>query len=217
MTTIARTAEPSRIRRVTTTRLLIGGAAAPPVFATAVLVQAATRDGYAITRHPASVLANGNLGWVQITTFLVTGALMLGCAIGVKRVLQEGPGHVWGPRLLALQGVGLIIAGLFRMDAADGFPTGTPDGVPSTMSWHAVVHNLAGTVSFVAMIVLCSVLARRFTGAWARVGRLCAVLFAAGLVWAFSGGTAGALTLFLGVITAWSWISVTAARLVRTA
>jgi hypothetical protein len=159
------------------------------------------------------VLANGDLGWVQISTFLATGGLMLAYAIGARQMITTGPGRRWIPRLLGIQGIGLIIAGLFRMDPADGFPIGTPAGMPATMSTTANVHNMAGTVTFLAMIITCFVLARRFAGAWAALGRVCGALFVAGLLWCYSGGPAGSLTLFLGVVTAWSWLSGTAAHL----
>ena len=78
------------------------------------------------------------------------------------------------------------------------------------MSWHSVVHNLAGTVVFLAMIATCFVLARRFTGPWRTIGYVCGATFSIALVWCYTGGTAGALILFLGVVTGWSWISATA-------
>jgi hypothetical protein len=198
-------------------RLLGAAAAAAPLFATSVLVQAATRDGYDITRHPASMLANGDLGWVQIATFLTAGLLMLAGAVGLRTVLRQGPGRVWGPRLLTAEGVGLLIAGVCRLDPADGFPPGTPTGTPATMSWHSVAHNLAGTVVFLAMIATCFVLARRFTGPWRTIGYVCGATFSIGLVWCYTGGAGGALILFLGVVTGWSWICATAAHLARTA
>jgi hypothetical protein len=216
MTAIAANTTTTGVRTpVRAVRLLAGPAVAAPVWTVAVLIQAATRDGYDITRHPASMLANGSLGWVQIATFLVTGVLMLCGAVGARRVLRAGPGRTWAPRLLAVEGAGLLIAGAFRMDPGDGFPAGTPAGMPATPSWHATVHNLAGTVVFLAMIATCFVLARRVRGAWAWTGRSCGLAFAAGLVWCFGGGTAGALALFLGVVIAWSWIAATAARLAR--
>jgi len=200
---------------MTARRLLLGGAFAAPLFIVAVLTQAATRPGYDLTRHPASVLANGDLGWVQITTFLLSGALMLGAAVGLRRV----EGGRWSPILFAVVGVGLIGAGVFRLDPLDGFPPGTPAGVPTSMSWHSVLHNVFATPAFLAMIVGCFVLARRFGAAgqrrWAVAGRVGGVLFIVGLVWAFAGGAAGALTLFLGVSAAWLWLSASTAGLAR--
>jgi Protein of unknown function (DUF998) len=199
--------------------LLAGGVIAAPIFAVAVVLQALTRPGFDLTRHPASMLANGDLGWIQITTFLVTGVLMLGCAIGVRRVLRGGRGGTWGPILLAILGAGLVVAGIFRMDPGDGFPVGTPAGTPTSMSGHAIVHNVAGSLAFLSLIVACFVLARRFADAgqrrWATYGRVSGVLFAAGLAWAVTGGRAGSLTLFLGVVIAWTWVAGSAARLAR--
>jgi hypothetical protein len=107
------------------------------------------------------------------------------------------------------------------MDPGDGFPVGTPAGVPAAVSWHFVVHNVGGSLSFLSMIALCFVLARRFTAdglrAWAVTGRVSGVLFAVGLGWAMSGGTAGALTLFLGDVAAWLWIAASMAVLRRRA
>lgn len=205
-----------RTRTVSPAVLLATATTGAPVFATAVVSQAAARDGYDITRHPASMLANGNFGWVQVTTFLVCGAVMLVGALGARRTMRFGAGHTWGPRLLAIQGAGLIVAGIFRLDPAEGFPKGTPAGTPTTMSWHSIVHNLAGTIAFLAMIAACFVLARRFIGLWAKTGRLCGALFSVGLVWCYTGGADGALILFLGVVIAWSWISATAARVARS-
>jgi hypothetical protein len=214
MTTLTTAAPaPTAGRAGATARLLAAGALAAPLFAGSVLAQAATRDGYDITRHPASVLADGSLGFLQVATFLACGALTLGYAAGARRALATGPGARWAPRLLAVQGVGLLVAGVFRMDPVDGFPVGTPAGTPATLSPAAIVHNLAGSITFAALIALCFVLALRFTGAYRAAGRGCGTLFAAGLVWCFAGGAAGALTLFLGCVTAWTWTAVTATRL----
>jgi Protein of unknown function (DUF998) len=203
--------------RGTTRRLLAGGALAAPLFVVSALAQAATRPGYDLTRHPVSVLSNGDLGWIQIGTFLVTGFLTLGYAVAARRVLPAGRAGTWGPVLLAVQGAGLVVAGAFRLDPLDGFPPGTPAGQPASVSWHAMVHNVAGSLAFLSMIGLCFVLARRFAATgyrrWAAAGRVCGVVFAAGLVWALTGGRDGALTLFVGVVAAWLWIAASAARL----
>ncbi len=193
-------------------------ALAAPVFTVAAVVQAAARDGYDITRHPVSMLALGDAGWVQTASFVVTGLLSLAGAAGARRLLRGGRGRTWGPILLALIGAGLLVAGVFRMDASDGFPAGTPDAPLTTMSGHMILHNVGGSLSFLSMIALCFVLAARFRvhgrNGWAVSGRVAGVLFALGLGWAMTGGEAGALTLFLGVAVAWNWI---AAALLATA
>jgi hypothetical membrane protein len=202
---------------VTTTArspLLLAGALAAPLFTVAVLAQAALRPGYDLTRHPASVLANGSYGWVQVATFLATGVLTLAGAAGMRRAAGRLPAA-----LLTVQGLGLIVAGVFRMDPVDGFPIGTPPGQPASFSTEAMVHNAAASLSFLALIVACFVLARRLRGRlggrWAAAGVAAGVVFTAGLGWALSGGAAGSLTLFLGVVVAWSWVAATELRLSR--
>src|SRR6266508_6728134 len=111
-----------------TRTLLASGIAAGPLFVAVVLVQAVIRDGFDLTRHAVSLLSNGHLGWIQITSFAATGLLTIACAVGIRRVLGRGPGGTWGPRLVGIFGAGLVSAGVFRADATDGFPPGTPPG-----------------------------------------------------------------------------------------
>jgi hypothetical protein len=86
--------------------LLACGIAAAPLFLAVVLVQAATREGFDLTRHPISLLSLGDRGWIQIANFVVTGGLYLACAIGMRRVLHPGPGGRWGPWLVGVHGLG---------------------------------------------------------------------------------------------------------------
>ena len=53
---------------------------AGPVFIAVWAGQAFTRSGFDPTRHPASLLALGDQGWVQVTNFVITGALFVACA-----------------------------------------------------------------------------------------------------------------------------------------
>jgi hypothetical protein len=182
---------------------LAAGCLAAPLFVVVALAQALTRDGFDLTRHPISMLSNGDLGWIQVSSFALTGLLSIAAAAGLRS------------RLPILIGAGLLIAAAFRLDPGDGFPAGTPLGAPTTMSWVAIVHNVGGSLSFLSMIALCFVLARRFPGTWARLGRGAGIAFAVLLLWAMTGGRAGALTLFVGVVLAWGWIAATSGILLR--
>ncbi|GAA1776167.1 DUF998 domain-containing protein [Luedemannella helvata] len=196
--------------RTATKPLLVAGALAAPLFATASLAQAFTRAGFDLTRHPLSMLSTGDLGWLQITTFVLTGALMIAGAAGLRRMLASR----WAPRLLTVTGTGMIVAGIFTMDPGDGFPAGTPAGPGTTLSWHAGLHLAAGTVSFAALIAACFVLARQLAGRGVRIASLVAgTALLAGNVWAMAGGRAGSLTLAIGVIAAMAWISALHGRL----
>src|SRR5256885_7601185 len=87
----------STTRTVPTSTLLTCGVLAGPVFVLTGVGQGLTRAGFDFTRHPASVLSNGSLGFLQITNFLVTGLLTIAAPAGIRRVLPRRG----GPRLLA--------------------------------------------------------------------------------------------------------------------
>ena len=60
------------------TKSLLGyGVIAGPFDVVESLSQALTRDGFDLTRHAWSLLANGDLGWIQITSFTLTGAMLV--------------------------------------------------------------------------------------------------------------------------------------------
>jgi hypothetical protein len=201
---------------LSTRSLLTAGVIAAPLWAVVSLAQAATREGYDITRHPLSVLSNGSLGWLQITDFLVAGLLTVAGAIGLRRALHGTPGGIWAPRLVLVNGLGMIAAGLFVMDPADGFPAGTPSGMSTTLSWHSYGHMAAGSIAFFASIAACYVLGRHFTRAgnrgYAVASRVAGTALLLGNGWAMSGGKAGSLTLAIGAITAMLWVAFVAAR-----
>src|SRR5689334_10723610 len=131
-------------RTAAITRSLLGyGVLAGPVYVVVGLAQALTRDGYDLTRHDLSLLANGSLGWIQIANFVLTGLMTIAAAVGMTRALRAlggGPGTVWGPRLIGLYGVGLVGAGVFVADPINGFPPGTPDGPPATVTVGGLGH-----------------------------------------------------------------------------
>src|SRR5215216_1231843 len=114
--------------------LLTCGVIASPLFVIAVLVQELTRAGFDPKRHPLSLLSLGDLGWIQVSNFIVAGALVLASAVGIRRTLAGDRAGTWGPILIGTYGVGLIWGGVFSADPAFGFPIGTPDGAPDQIS-----------------------------------------------------------------------------------
>lgn len=200
-----------------TRTLLLCGTIAAPLFATVSLAQAATRAGFDLTRHPLSALSNGDLGWLQIITFIVTGVLTVLGASGLRQALHGTRGGRWAPRLMRVNGFGMIAAGVLVMDPADGFPVGTPAGMPEALTWHFYGHMAAGTVSFATLIAACYVLGHHFSrtgdGGSAVASRVAGTALLVGSGWAMTGGRAGSLTLAIGAITAMVWVSVVAGRL----
>jgi hypothetical protein len=200
----------------TTRTLLACAAVAGPLWAVVSIAQAATREAFDITRHPLSALSNGSLGWLQIANFVLAGVLTIAGAAGLRRVLRGTRGGTWAPRLVRVYGVALIAAGLLPIDPGAGFPAGTPDTVPTSMSWHSYGHLAAGTVAFACLIAACYVLGSHYRRAGERgaavLSRIAGTALLAGDLWAMSGAPAGSLTLAIGAITAMVWVAVAAAR-----
>lgn len=198
--------------------LLTGGMVVGPLYLIEGLVQAFTRPGFDITRHALSLLSNGDLGWIHITSLILSGLLVIGAAVGMRRVLQTGRGRTWGPLLLGLYGLGLIGAGIFRADPALDFPVGTPADA-MTISWHGTLHLVCGGLGFLGLIAACFVMARRFAALGQRGWQTFSI--ATGLI--FLGGFIGIsmvwnngwsmLGFWVGVIVAWAWLSALSTRL----
>ncbi|GAA1916141.1 hypothetical protein GCM10009775_05780 [Microbacterium aoyamense] len=141
--------------------LLIGATVSMPLFIVLWALQAFTREGFRPTFHPLSLLSLGEGGWVQILNFVVTGLLVIGGGIGLARVLAAGRLTRWAGILIALMGVGLVVAGVFVADGGAGFPVGAPAGAP-VMSWHGAVHEVGFVLTQLAFVALAIVLAFRF-------------------------------------------------------
>jgi hypothetical membrane protein len=190
---------------------------AGPLYVIVGLMQMAIRPGFDITRHSLSLLANGDLGWIQILNFLVTGLLLVAGALGVRRALQSGPGSTWAPRMLGLYGLGLIGAGIFSADPALGFPPGTPlENNP--ISWHGMLHLIVGTIGFIGFISACFIFARRFRSlqkpGWAWYSLITGILFLVSFV-GIASGSKGPVSAFfaIAVVLGFTWISALLSRL----
>lgn len=207
-----------------TNALLTCGLIAGPLWVVVVVIQMIARPGFDISRHAASVLSLGDLGWIQIANFIVSGALVVAGAIGMRQALHPGRAGIWGPILIGLYGLGLVAAGMFPPDPMNGFPPGTPD-VPGQMSRHGLLHFVAAAVGFLSLIVAaCFVFTRRFASlhqrGWVAYSAATGAFFF--VTWAALGATGSrigwvAVLFAVSVVFAWAWITVVAARLLRSA
>ncbi len=200
------------------TRSLLGyGPLAGTVFAGSVVIQGLTRHGFSIPHDDASLLANGPLGWIQIVTFLVAGAMTVAAAVGLRRAL---PGR-WAPRLTGLYGAGLMAAGVFRADPADGFGPGAPAGQATHISWHGDGHLIAASIGFIALIAACFVVARYLSRAGHRgmaiYSRITGVAFLAAFAGVTTGSSSPAIVLpfYAAVTAAFAWLAVVSVHLYR--
>jgi Protein of unknown function (DUF998) len=205
--------------RTLTGTLLLCGAIAGPLFLLTVLIQDYTRPGFNPRLVPLSYLSLGDWGWVQIGNFVLAGVLNLLFAAGLWRRLHPGRAGTWGPLLIGGYGLGLMAAGVFLADPANGFPPGVP--AATALSWHAAMHDLAGSFVFAMLAAALGVFARFFLERkerwWACYCLSSAVLL---ILFFFSTGSpSAALTagfLRLGTLVGWMAASLIAIKLLCT-
>jgi hypothetical membrane protein len=197
--------------RTRVTRSLAGyGILAGPFYVVVSLAQAAAREGFDLSKHSWSQLAVGPFGWVQVANLVVTGLMLGGFSVALRRTLVGGVGGRAVPVLVGVTAVGFVLAGAFRADAVGGFPVGYPE--PATPSWHGSLHLLTSGIGFVALAVAMLVMVRRYTvegrpgrAVWSGVAPV-ALLGGFGVV--SSGTPAGVVAVTVGILTALTWVSV---------
>jgi hypothetical membrane protein len=203
----------------TTRALLALGFAAGPIYLIVGALQIMLRPGFDVTRHPLSMMANGDLGWVQVANFLVTAVLLMAGALGLLRS-QAGRGHRISAVLLFLYGLSLVGAGMFKADPGAGFPPGTPDAV--TISAQGLMHFGFGGIGFLAFIAAALIQAgvhfKSGDPAWGWFSALTGV----GFFGAFLGIASGpgspttVLAFYAAIVLAFVWLSATFARVTRS-
>jgi hypothetical protein len=191
------------------------------LFAVVSVIEMLARPGFDLRRHDLSLLSNGDLGWIQIASFVVTGLLATAAAVGLRRRLRSGPGRTWGPLLIGIYGLGYVGAGFFVPDPMNGFPPGTPNGLPTSVTWHSWMHLISGSIGFLALIAACLIFARRFAGlgqrGWMGYSILTGLVVLVAVVGISSGSQQAAVIIgfFISGVVGLAWISSLSLRLVR--
>lgn len=203
--------------RPTKRALLAVATAAGPLFLGAGLLQGLTRDGFDFTRNALSQLSLGDLGWIQITAFMLTGALVIAGAVGMRQVLRDAPGGTWAPRLIGVFGVSFLLAGAFTADAAAGFPAGTPEDHVASVSAHGAVHMLSGMVGYLALCAAFFVLARHFAAQNRRGWAVACRIVPVGVLAGFAASASAVLAFTAGAGLGLLWLTVVIARLMTMA
>src|SRR6266699_4444573 len=142
------------------TALLVCGVMAGPLFVAVFVVEGATRRGYHPLRNSVSSLSLTGSGWMQSLDFIVAGLLTLAFAAGVREVLRPQQASVWGPLLIALWGIHLVVAGLFATDPDSGYPPGVP--IPDHPTLHGLLHDISVAFGFPSLVAAFFVFVRRF-------------------------------------------------------
>ena len=136
---------------------LFAGILAGPIFVTAFLIEGAFRAGYDPMRHPVSSLSLGEFGWTQVVNFLLTGALLIVFATGLRdKPAQRREIAV----LVFFMGIGLIGAGIFPTDPIGGYPPGTPPELAYTPT--GIAHDAFSALFFLGLPVACLIAAAIF-------------------------------------------------------
>jgi len=207
-------------RSAAVTRSLLGyGMVAGPFYLAVGVIQGFVREGFDFSRHALSHLANGAGGWVQTLSFLLTGAMVIAAAVGTARVL--GPGSRGIGRFLAAYGAGILVAGVFRADPVDGFPPGTPEGMPTTISTPGLVHFIAAALGFLSLAIACFVatrtMARRGERGLARLSLVTGIVVVLGFFGGPALGSKGIVGIWIAVVAGWAWLAILSRHLYRVA
>jgi hypothetical protein len=202
------------------TRSLLGyGMVVGPFYLALGAGQGLLRDGFSFARHPLSVLANGPGGWVQTANFVLSALMVLAAVAGIARVGVERSRAMRGA--LVVYALGMIAAAIFPTDPIDGFPPGTPLGVPTTMSTSGLVHLVAGAVTFIAMAIACwagaRTMSKRGERGLSRLSLLAGFVVFFGFFGgaAFSSSVGGVAGIWLAVVVGWAWLAIVSGHYYR--
>lgn len=105
-------------------------------------------------------------------------------------------------------GAAIVLAAIFRPDAAQGFPV----GAEATMSVSGMLHLAAGGIELVAFAIAAVLLARRLSDRGERSRALWSRIAAAATVLGFAGGAAlatmpiGVALLWIAVVASLAWL-----------
>jgi hypothetical membrane protein len=205
-------------RGAAVTRSLLGyGVIVGPFYLAVGIGQGLLRDGFDFGRHALSHLANGPGGWVQIANFVLSGLMVIAAAIGIARVLK-----VRAPSgFLAAFGASMLVASVFRADPVDGFPPGTPAGVPTTMSTSGIVHFAAGGIGFLSLAIACIAMAVAMKRRAQRSMMWLSLLSGIAVIVGFFSpmflpiASAAVAGIWFSVVVGWAWLAITSVHLYR--
>lgn len=189
--------------------LLRYGVIAGPFYLAVGVIQGLVREGFDFSRHALSHLANGPGGWVQTGNFVLTGLMVIAAAIGLRRALAPGGrAMTW---FLAAFGASMLAAAVFRADPVDGFPVGTPEGMPTAISTAGMIHFIAGALGFLSLAIACllgaHVMSRQNASGLARLSLAAGLIVLLGFFGGPFLGAGGILGIWIAVVVGWAWLA----------
>jgi hypothetical protein len=145
---------------------------------------------------------------VQTSNFVITGRLMIAAAAGTREALDV----IFGPPLLAIFGVGLVVSGIFPMDPMRGYPLGTEPGTPAVLSRRHKVHDVFGFVVFSSLGAAAIAFGLALEGGWkvysfATAALIIVLIVVFGAAWERDSPRIGLLQRLM-VLVGWTWIAL---------
>jgi hypothetical protein len=206
--------------------LLACGPIAASLFVFTFLVEGGTRANYNPLRYPISSLSIGDLGWMQICNFLITGFLLVVFSFGLRNAVKLSMGKSKGPLLVGLVGAGFIGAGICSSDPVYGYPEDMPLKL-AQYTIHGHLHDLFSMFVFICLPWACFVFRKQFNmkgeKRWARYSAftgfaviiafiLAAIGFKQVVGFVNVAGVFQRLTLIIG----FAWIAMLPAYFIKT-
>ena len=190
-------------------KALMLGAVAGPFFCALVVGQALTRKGFKLTHHPLSLLAVGEGGWVQTANFVFGGLAVAAAGLGLSR-RAERPFLAW---LLAIYGLGMIVAAAFPSPPSMNFPPGSV--TPTTMSTSAQLHGLGfamAQISILGAMLVMAVAYRRTDKGWSLLSLTAATISPVLIASGFASEAWRGLFFFSTVVVTLGWLTLLCLR-----
>jgi hypothetical membrane protein len=135
------------------------GVAGGVLFTITYLIEGITRPGYSAWQQAISALSLGPGGWIQQGNFVIFGVCTLCMAVAWRKVLRGGVGAMSYPIIRSIEGLGLILVGLFSQDPAPGYP---PGASLTPLTIHGEIHIIGAYVIVGAMAIGLFIIAWRF-------------------------------------------------------
>lgn len=136
------------------------GLIAAGLFHVIAIVEGILTPGYDASQQAISALSLGRWGWIQMSSFIFLGTIIISTATPWRKVLAAGSGAKAYPILTFLTGGSIILCGIFRQDPAPGYD---PENLALTApTLTGLLHLLFAAIGALSSITGLIIMARRF-------------------------------------------------------
>ena len=133
---------------------IILGIIAPIIFVIAFTIAGFYRENYSSISNFISELSIGDNGWIQISNFMVFGALSFIFSVNVLKEFRKRGIPKTGPVILMFISISYFFSGPFVTDPGTIFT--------HQKSFHGIIHGVFGAFVFTLMPITCWVFLKQF-------------------------------------------------------